>query len=155
MASKKAVVRQIQGITFAARSETSPWVMMDGPESFGGSNAGPRPKELLLFALGGCTASDVVSILKKKRVPVETFEVRLSASVQDEHPQVYTSIHIEYVFGGRGIRRTDIERAIELSATKYCSVSAMIRDSVRLTHSFIINEPSPAEEELVEEHGAG
>jgi putative redox protein len=140
MASKKAVVRQIQGITFAAKTEGGPWVVMDGPGSFGGNDGGARPKELLLFALGGCTGSDVVSILKKKRVPLEGFEIRLSGEVRDVHPQIFTSIHIEYVFHGDGIMAADVERAIELSTTKYCSVSAMLKESVTITHSYQIKE---------------
>lgn len=111
---------------------------MDGPEDFGGSNAGSRPKELLLLALGGCTGSDVVSILAKKRVPVTGFEINLSATVADEHPQVYTAIHVEYVISGSGIKPEDVERAIELSTTKYCSISAMLKPIVTLTHSFRI-----------------
>jgi len=140
MASRNAVVRQIQGITFAAKTETGPWVMMDGPGSFGGSDGGARPKELILFALGGCTGSDVVSILKKKRVPLEGFEIRLSGDLREEHPQVFTSIHVEYIFYGEGIQAADVERAIELSTTKYCSVSAMLRGNVNITHSYQIKE---------------
>ncbi len=138
MPMKHAVVRQIQGITFAARSDSNHWVFMDGPVTFGGSDAGPRPKEMLLFALGGCTASDIVPILKKKHVPLEGFEVRLSGNVRGEHPQVFTDIHIEYVFYGDSIDRRDVERAIELSTTKYCAISAMLRASVNITHSYRI-----------------
>lgn len=141
MATKQAVIRQIEGITFAAKSDSRHWVIMDGPEMFGGSDAGPRPKELLLFALGGCTASDVVPILKKKRVPLEGFELHLTGNVRDEHPQVFTDIHIEYVFYGEGINPVDVERAIELSTTKYCSVSAMLKQSVNITHSYRIERP--------------
>lgn len=138
MPAKTAVVKQLGGITFAAKSDSNHWVLMDGPESFGGSNAAPRPKELLLFALGGCTSSDVIPILKKKRVPVEGYEVRLTGNVREEHPQVFTDIHMEYVFYGDNINPADIERAIELSTTKYCSVTAMLRDSVKITHSYRI-----------------
>ncbi|MBI3005535.1 MAG: OsmC family protein, partial [Ignavibacteriales bacterium] len=114
------------------------WVMMDGPEPLGGSGAGSRPKELLLLALGGCTGSDVVSILKKKRVEIEGFEIRLEGHVRDEHPQVFTDIHVEYVFYAQDLNPKDLERAIELSTTKYCSVSAMLRSSVNITHSYRI-----------------
>ncbi|MGE5243841.1 MAG: OsmC family protein [Betaproteobacteria bacterium] len=138
---KTAVVRQIQGLTFAAKTDSNHWVVMDGPTEFGGSNAGTRPKELVLMALGGCTGSDVVSILQKKRVRLDGFEVRLTAEQADEHPQVFTKIHVEYVFRGQDIRTQDVERAIELSETKYCSVSAMLRGTVRITHSYRI-EPA-------------
>jgi putative redox protein len=111
---------------------------MDGPQDLGGSNAASRPKEFVLFALGGCTGSDVVAILRKKRVPLKGFEMQIKATQAEEHPQVYTDIHVEYVFYGTGINPADVERAIELSTTKYCSVSAMLRSSVKLTHSYRI-----------------
>ena len=141
MATKRAIVRQLQGITFAGKTDSNHWVMMDGPEEFGGSNAGTRPKELILLALGGCTGSDVVSILRKKRVPLDGFEIHFTAEVAEEHPQVFTSIHMDFVFRGDGIVAADVERAIELSETKYCSVSAMLRGTVAITHSYRI-EPS-------------
>jgi len=138
MVTKHAVVRQVQGITLAAKADSNHWVIMDGPEMFGGSNAGPRPKELLLMALGGCTASDVIPILRKKRVPFDGLEVRLTGTVRDEHPQVFTEIHVEYLVYGEGINPADVERAIELSRTKYCSVTAMLRPTVNITHSYQI-----------------
>lgn len=141
VATKRAIVKQLQGITFVGKTDSNHWVTMDGPEEFGGSNAGTRPKELILLALGGCTGSDVVSILRKKRVPLESFEVHFTAEVAEEHPQVYKSIHMEFVLGGDGIKPADVERAIELSETKYCSVSAMLRGNVAITHSYRI-EPS-------------
>ena len=142
MAQKKAVVRQIHGVTFAGKADSNHWVVMDGPEAIGGSDAGTRPKELLLMALGGCTGSDVAAILKKKRVPLEGFEIRLNANTQEEHPQVFTDIHIEYVFFGATIPAADVERAIELSTTKYCAVSAMLKASVKITHSYRIEKPA-------------
>ncbi len=138
MATKHAIVRQLAGITFAAKSDTNHWVMIDGPVEFGGKDVAPRPKELLLMALGGCTASDVASILKKKRTPMVGFEIHLNANVSDEHPQVFTDIHLEYIFYGDDIAPKDVERAIELSTTKYCAVSAMLKASVNLTHSYEI-----------------
>lgn len=147
MARKSAVVKQLNGITFAAKSDSNHWVVMDGPEHLGGSDAGSRPKELLLMALGGCTASDVATILKKKRAPVEGFEVRLTGTVREEHPQVFTDIHVEYVFFGNDINPKEVERAIELSTTKYCPISAMLRASVNITHSYRIESLSPLSEE--------
>ena len=93
------------------------------------------------MALGGCTASDVASVLKKKRCPLEHFEVRLTANAREEHPQIYTDIHIEYIFFGDDIEERDIIRAIELSLNQYCPVTAMIRETVNITHSYRI-EPS-------------
>jgi putative redox protein len=115
---------------------------MDGSELFGGSSAGSSPKELLMFALGGCTANDVIPILRKKRVPVERLEIRVTGTVRDEHPQVFSEMHLAYTFYGSGIDPVDVERAIELSTTKYCAVSAMLAASVKITHSFTILPPS-------------
>lgn len=140
MTIKRAYVKQIRGITFAGKTDSNHWVAMDGPEEFGGSNAGTRPKELILLALAGCTSSDIVSILQKKRVPLESYEVNVTAEQRDEHPQAFTSIHLEFIFRGHDIRAADVERAIELSETKYCSVSAMLRGAVAMTHSYKIEE---------------
>jgi putative redox protein len=143
MAQKNAIVKNIQGITFAAHADSNHWVMMDGPADFGGSNAGTRPKELLLIALGGCTGSDVASMMHKRRAPLTAFEIRLTGNESEEHPKVFTDIHIEYIFYGDGLEPADIEHAIELSTTKYCSVSAMLKNSVKITHSYRI-EPASA-----------
>lgn len=143
--TKHAVLKQVEGLAFAAKGDSNHWVMMDGPASLGGMDAGSRPKELLLFALAGCTASDVVSILRKKRVALDGFEMHLTAEEADEHPKVFTGIHVEYVFFGERINPADVERAIELSTTKYCSVSAMLRPNVQITHSYRI-EPARVRE---------
>lgn len=140
MATKTAVVKHIKGVTFTGKADSNHWVMMDGPAAFGGSDGAIRPKELLLLALGGCTGSDVVTILEKKRLKIEDFEINLTAEMQEEHPQVYTKINIEYVFKGKNIPEKDVERAIELSQTKYCSVTAMLQKAIEITHSFRIVE---------------
>jgi putative redox protein len=138
MSIKKAVVTQLRGITLAAKADSNHWVMMDGRDSSGGEGAASTPKELLLMALGGCTSMDVIPILKKARANVEGLEVMVTGNAREEHPQVFTDIHIEYVFYGDGIADDDVRRAIELSTTKYCSVSAMLRESVKITHSYTI-----------------
>lgn len=138
MAVKKAFVKQLKGITLVGKTDSNIWITMDGPEQFGGSNSGVRPKELVLLALAGCTGSDVVSILQKKKANLEDFEINITAETQEEHPQVFTKIHIEYVFYGKDLKKEDVERAIELSSTKYCSVQAMLRPSVEITHSYRI-----------------
>jgi putative redox protein len=138
MAERTAVVQQVKGITFVAKADSNHLVPMDGPQELGGGNAGSRPKELVLMALGGCTGSDVVSILQKKRVPLKDFRINLTAQTAEEHPQVFTAIHVEYVLVGDDINTADVERAIELSTTKYCSVSAMLRPAVKITHSYKI-----------------
>lgn len=140
MSTRKAIVKQVQGITLAAKADSNHWVIMDGKPEAGGNEAGATPKELLLMALGGCTSMDVIPILKKKRAQLDGYEVRLTAEVRDEHPQVFTAIHVEYIFQGNGINPADVERAIELSETKYCSVTAMLKSSVKITHSYRIEQ---------------
>jgi putative redox protein len=138
MVEKKAVVRQVNGMTLTGKSDSNHWVVMDGSATVGGAGAGSSPKELVLVGLGGCTAMDVISILNKKRAPMTDLEVRLSAKVGEDHPKAFTDVHIEYVVTGDGVRPEDVERAIELSTTKYCSVSAMLRPAVKITHSYTI-----------------
>lgn len=140
MAEKKAFVKQIQGVTFMGKADSNHWVTMDGPEDFGGSNAGTRPKELILLALGGCTGSDVAVILKKKKIKYDNFEMNISAEMQETHPQIYTKINVEFVLYGKGIPKDAVERAIELSQKTYCSVTAMLQKAVEITHSYRIVE---------------
>jgi putative redox protein len=138
MTKKTAFVKQLQGITFVGKTDSNHWLTMDGPKELGGGDAGIRPKELLLLALAGCTGSDVASILNKKRVPLKGFEMNISADVADEHPQVFTNIYLEYVFYGKELPVNDIERAIELSQTKYCSVTKMLEKAAEISHTYKI-----------------
>lgn len=140
MALKTAVVKHIHGVTFIGKTDSNHWVVMDGPEQFGGSDAGIRPKELMLIALGGCTGSDVSVILQKKKVKLDGFEMNIKAEVQETHPQVFTKIHLEYIFYGKDIPKEAVERAIELSQKTYCSVTAMLQKAVEITHSYRIEE---------------
>ncbi|MFA7228106.1 MAG: OsmC family protein [Melioribacteraceae bacterium] len=140
MASKKAYVKQIKGITFIGKTDSNHWVSMDGPENFGGSDAGIRPKELILLALAGCTGSDVAVILQKKKINLDGFEMNITAEVQETHPQVFTKIDLEYVFYGENVPKEAVERAIELSLTTYCSVTAMLKKSVEINHTLRIEK---------------
>jgi len=132
----KVTIKQIQGLTFVEKGESNHWVSIDGPKQFNGSEAGSRPMELLLVSLGSCTASDVASILQKKRVPLDTMEVIVTGDREETHPKVYTKINIEYVFYGKNMERKDLERAIDLSQNKYCPISAMLKESCEITHSY-------------------
>ena len=140
METKKVYLKQIKGLSLAARGESNHWITMDGPENLGGSNAGVRPKELLLIALAGCTGSDVVSILQKKRAGLTDFEINITAQQSEEHPKVFTQIDLEYVFYGNDLKTNDIERAIDLSTNTYCGVSAMLRKAITINHSYRIVE---------------
>lgn len=139
--AKEIYVKQLKGNTFAAKAGTNHWVMMDAKSEVGGSEGASTPKELLLMSLAGCTSMDVIPILKKKRSPVIGYECNVKGLERDEHPKIFTEIHVEYVFYGDGIKPVDVERAIDLSVTKYCSVSAILSASAKLTHSYRI-EPA-------------
>ncbi|OYT62432.1 osmotically inducible protein OsmC [Thermoplasmatales archaeon ex4484_30] len=129
-------IRQVEGLTFVAKGESNHWVTIDGPKEFFGSEAAPRPMELLLIALGSCTASDVASILRKKRVDLTSFEVSIKGERSKEHPKVFTKIFIEYIFQGNNLQKEHLERAIELSQNKYCPISSMLRKAVEIKYSY-------------------
>ncbi|HIG99210.1 MAG TPA: OsmC family protein [Thermoplasmata archaeon] len=132
----KAIVKQIQGCSFIGKADSNHWVSIDTKKEVSGSDAASHPMELMLLALGSCTGCDVVSILQKKKVSVDDFEIHIDAERSEEHPRVFTKIHLEFVFVGSGLNPVHLERAIELSQQKYCPVSAMLRPSVPITTSF-------------------
>lgn len=107
---------------------------------FGGADDGLRPIELVLVGLAGCTAMDVISILQKKRQEVTAFEVRAHADRATEHPKVFTHVVLEFVVTGKNIDVAAVERAVELSSTKYCSAQAMLIKAVEIEHKITIVE---------------
>lgn len=115
-------------------------VRMDAGPTVGGEDTGFRPMQLLLISLGGCTAMDVLSILRKKRQDVTGFEVSIDAKQAQEHPRVFTHIMVTYIIKGRGISEAAVERAIELSETKYCPAQAMLAKTATIEHSYEIVE---------------
>lgn len=136
----KANIRRVNGITMVGKSDSGHWVTMDGPKNFGGADAGVRPMELILIGLGGCTGMDVLSILERKRVKLDDFEIEIDANRAPEHPKVYTKIKLKYIFYGKDIPVEAVERAIELSETTYCAASEMLRQSTELTAEYEIRE---------------
>ena len=122
------------GLQFVGRTDGGPAVVMDNPE--GGSGASPM--ELLLMGTAGCTAMDVISILEKKRQPIERFEITIDGDQAEEFPKRYTAIRIMYTFVGKGIKPEAVERAIDLSQSKYCSVSASL--SADIEYAYEIRE---------------
>lgn len=147
----KASVTLDHGMTFLGTADTGFTVQMGASPSVGGDDDGLRPMELLLLGLGGCTAMDVVSILRKKRQEITGFEVFLDAQRPDEHPKVFTHISIKYVIRGRNVSRAAVERAIELSNTKYCPAHAMLVQAAPIEHTYEIIEEDEvaAAEEMV------
>ena len=113
-------------------------LMMDAAEANGGKDSGLRPKELLLLGLGGCSGMDVISILKKMRIVPDSFSVKITADVTEEHPIIYKDIHLQYIFTG-DVLQERVERAVELSQTKYCGVNAMLNTAAKISYEVIIN----------------
>lgn len=120
-------------------------LVMDAKEESGGMDAGPRPKELMLAALAGCTGMDVVAILKKMRVELKGFNVRIEAELTEEHPKHYQSMHIIYEFEGNDLDEDKLKKAIELSQDRYCGVSAVYRKAMPVTYEILVNVAKPAD----------
>lgn len=135
-----ATVKWIDGVSFVGEADSGHAVVMDGATDAGGRNIGFRPMELLLVGMGGCTAFDVVTILQKARQPVTDCRVELSADRAEEVPKVFTRIHVHFVVSGKDLKPAQVERAVKLSAEKYCSASLMLGKTAVVTHDFEIVE---------------
>lgn len=131
----KARVRWLDGVSFVAEADSGHAIVIDGPPDHGGRNLGLRPMELMLLGVGSCSAVDVILILKKARQQVVDCDCQLSAERADTVPAVFTSMHLHFVVSGHGLSATQVERAVKLSAEKYCSASRMLQASVNITHS--------------------
>ena len=139
----KSRVKWVEDVCFMAESDSGHALIMDGAPEVGGRNLGPRPMEMLLMGTGGCTSVDVVMILKKSRQDVTGCEVEISAERASDHPKIFTRIHMHFTVRGRGVKPEIVDRAIKLSAEKYCSASIILGKSAVMTHDFeIIEEPA-------------
>jgi putative redox protein len=136
----KVRIKWLENVSFVAESESGHAFVMDGAPEGGGRNLGPRPMETVLMGTGGCTAYDVVHILKKSRAPVTDCVVQIDAERAAEDPKVFTKIHFHFVVTGKGLKPQIVERAIALSAEKYCSASIMLAKMATITHDFEIVE---------------
>jgi len=124
---------------FIGATESEHSIVMDGPPDHGGKNQGPRPMEMLLLGLGGCTSFDVMSILQKSRQDVVDCHAEINAERADEVPSVFTNIRIHFVVSGNSLKESLVKRAVTLSAEKYCSASIMLeKGGVNITHSYEI-----------------
>lgn len=136
----KARVKWVQDATFIGESASGHAVVMDGPPESGGRNLGMRPMEMLLLGMGGCTAFDVVYILQRARQPVMDCVVEIEAERAEEAPKVFTKIHVHFIVTGRDLPEKQVERAVKLSAEKYCSASIMLGKAAEITHDFEVVE---------------
>ena len=136
----KARIKWVENVSFLAESESGHALLMDGAPEGGGRNLGPRPMETVLMGTGGCTAYDVVHILRKARAEVTDCVVEIDAERASEDPKVFTRIHFHFIVSGKGLKAQHVERAVHLSAEKYCSASIMLGKTAAITHDFEIVE---------------
>ena len=138
----KARIKWVENTLMLGESGSGHALVMDGPPESGGKNLGVRPMEMLLLGLGGCTQFDVVHILRKGRHQVSYCEVEVEAERASTEPKVFTKIHIQFIIAGPDLNQKAVERAIRLSAEKYCSASIMLGHSVEISHDYKLVENS-------------
>ena len=136
----KARVKWLEDMTLVGEAGSGHAVVMDGPPELGGHNLGLRPMEMVLLGMGGCTAIDVLNILKKARQAVVDCVVELNAERTPTDPKVFTRIQVHFIVSGRNLNERQVERAVQLSAEKYCSASIMLAKTAEVTHDFEIRE---------------
>ena len=142
----KASILWMKDAQFIAQSESGHTLIIDGPPDHGGKNLGARPMEMVLMGLGACTSIDVIDILKKSRQDITDCVTQLTAERASSIPAVFTKIHLHFVVTGRNLKSRQVERAIELSATKYCSAGMMLqRGGVDITHDYEIVAAAPSD----------
>ncbi len=134
----KGTIKWKEGFNLEAISNSGHSIIMDAAQESGGTDKGARPMEFLLLALGGCTAMDILVILKKMRKEIESFEVQMEAERAEEHPRVLTKIKVLYLLKGKDLKESEIERAVNLSKDKYCSVGAMLNKVAEIDYQFKI-----------------
>ena len=136
----KARVKWVEGMSFLGESGSGHTFLMDGAPEAGGRNLGVRPMEAVLLGAGGCTAFDVVMMLKRARAEVVDCVVELEAQRAEEDPKVFTQIHFHFVVTGRSLKAEQVQRFIDLSAEKYCSATIMLGKTAKITHDFELRE---------------
>ncbi len=136
----KARIKWVENAAFLGETESGHALLMDGAADGGGRNLGPRPMETVLIGTGACTAYDVVHILKKQRQQISDCVAELQAERAVSDPKVFTKIHIHFIVSGKNLNPEHVERALKLSAEKYCSASIMLSKTAEITHDFEIRE---------------
>ena len=135
----KVYLKQIDKHSLVAKGESNHWVAIDDKLEFG-HGAGSSPMELMLISIAACTAMDVISILKKRRAKLSDLELEVDGNRRDEHPRIYTDIHIKYLLTGKDLKKKDVERAITLSGEKYCSAIGMVKNTATISSEYEIRE---------------
>ena len=133
-------VNWVDGLLMVGKSDSGHTITMDGPPESGGENLGVRPMEMLLLGVAGCTMIDVVTTLKKMRQELSHLETKISAERATDHPKVFTDIHIQFILKGQNLDEKKVDKAITLSAEKYCSASIMLGETATIKHDFEIIE---------------
>ena len=133
-------VNWVDGLLMVGKSDSGHTITMDGPPESGGENLGVRPMEMLLLGVAGCTMIDVVTTLKKMRQDLTHCETKIIAERATDHPKVFTDIHIQFVVKGKDLDPKKVDKAITLSAEKYCSASIMLGETATITHDFEVVE---------------
>jgi putative redox protein len=141
----KARIKFNEGMSFVAESGSGHAIVIDGAPEGGGRNLGPRPMELVLMGAGACSAFDVVLILRRGRQAIDDCIVELTSTRADEDPKVFTNIHMHFIVKGRSLDTSKVERAIQLSAEKYCSASIMLGKTASITHDFEVIDTAAAQ----------
>ena len=137
----EARIKWVENAAFTAEAGSGHAIVVDGPPDIGGRNLGVRPMELMLMSVGACSAVDIVHILKKARQPIDDVQVEVKGERADTEPKVFTAIHLHFIVKGKGLLANQVERAVKLSAEKYCSASIMLgRAGAKMTHDFEIKE---------------
>jgi len=134
----KARIKWVENVAFMAESGSGHALVMDGAPDHGGKNLGPRPMEMLLMGMGGCTAFDVIQMLKKSRQAVDDCIIEIEAERAEDIPKVFTKIHAHFIIKGKGLKESHVQRAVSLSAEKYCSASIMLGQTAEITHDYEI-----------------
>jgi putative redox protein len=133
-------VNWVDGLLMVGKSDSGHTITMDGPPESGGENLGVRPMEMLLLGVAGCTMIDVVTTLKKMRQDLSHLETKINAERATDHPKVFTNIHIQFILKGQNLDEKKVDKAITLSAEKYCSASIMLGETATITHDFKVIE---------------
>ncbi len=140
MSEVKAKIIFNQGLSFTGTADSGHKVEMDGPGEHGGADSAASPMELVLIGLGGCTGMDAISILKKKKQPVESFQMNIKGTRDEDYPMRYTRVNIEFVVKGKGVDESAVKRAVDLSMEKYCSVKATLEQQTEVSFSYRLEE---------------